>query len=199
MPHWYLTDQLAFSYEFVETWTGPDADWDESGCYEPMSDRLRVRSDVTIVEDNPVRKVLRWEYSLLNPNYQIPYNRGAQMPLVQETYTLYPDGTGVRHIRYYPKLDIDEVDWNEVSEPMLISGNNSNSSDFADDPPMTLHNLDGNYQELDDACRFDYGSEVDNYQQVIAQAHFKREFDLPDIIEVFSMDPRYPDTYAGLH
>jgi hypothetical protein len=198
VPHWYLTDQLAFSYEFVETWTGPDTDWDQTGCYEPMSDRLRVHSDVTVIEDNPVRKVLRWEYSLLNPNYEIPYNRGSQMPLVQETFTLYPDGIGVRHIRYYPKLDIDEVDWNEVSEPMLISGNNSNSTDFADNPPLTLYDLEGRSQELGKTNKFGYGSEVDEYPQVIAQVHFNKEHGLPDIIEVFSTDPSYPDTYPGL-
>jgi hypothetical protein len=198
VPHWYLTDQLAFSYEFVETWTGPDTNWDQTGCYEPMSDRLRVHSDVMVIEDNSVRKVLRWEYSLLNPKYEIPYNRGSQLPLVQETFTLYSDGMGIRHIRYYPKLDIKEVDWNEVSEPMLISGNNSNCRDFADDPPLTLHDLTGRLQELHKTNKFGYGSEVDEYPQVIAQAHFNKEYDLPDIIEVFSTDPAYPVTYPGL-
>lgn len=198
VPHWYLTDQLTCSYEFVETWTGPDSNWGQTGCYEPMSDRLRVHSDVRVMEDNPVRKVLRWEYSLLNPNYEIPYNRGSQIPLVQETYTLYPDGMGVRHIRFYPKLDIDEVDWNEVSEPMLVSGNNSNSRDFADHPPLTLFDLTGRSRELSKSNKFGYGSEVDEYLQVIAQVHFKKEYGLPDIIEVFSTDPTYPDTYPGL-
>jgi hypothetical protein len=198
VPHWYLTDQLAYCYEFVETWTGPDADWDQTGCYEPMSDRLRVHSSVVVLEDNPVRKVLRWEYSLLNPKYEIPYNRGSQLPTAQETFTLYADGMGVRHVRFYPKLDIDEIDWNEVSEPMLISGNNANCRDFAADPPMTLYDLSGNKQELFKENRFGYGSEVDDYPQVIAQAHFKSEYNLPDIIEVFSMDATYPSTYSAL-
>ncbi len=198
VPHWYLTDQLAFSYEFVETWTGPDANWAETGCYEPMSDRLRVHSDVEVIENNPVRKVLRWKYSLLNPKYEIPYNLGLQLPTAQETFTLYPDGSGVRHVRFYPKLDIKEIDWNEVSEPMLISGNNSNCRDFADDPPMTLYDLTGNKQQLYGDNRFGYGSEVDTYSQVIAHAHFKSEYHVPDIIEVFSMDPTYPGTYSAL-
>ena len=198
VPHWYLTDQLAFTYEFVETWTGPDADWPQTGCYEPMSDRLRVHSDVKVIEDNPVRKILKWEYRLLNPKYEIPYNLGTEMPMAQETITLYADGTGVRHVRFYPKLDIDEIDWNEVSEPMLVSGNSSNSRDFADDPPMTLFDLEGNKQELFRENRFGYGSEVDDYKQVIAQAHFKSEYNVPDIIEVFSMDPEYPGTYSAL-
>jgi hypothetical protein len=198
VPHWYLTDQLAYTYEFVETWTGPEANWAETGCYEPMSDRLRVHSDVKVIEDNPVRKILKWGYRLLNPKYEIPYNLGAQMPMAQETFTLSADGTGVRHVRFYPKLDINEIDWNEVSEPMLISGNNSNSRDFADDPPMTLYDLDGNKQELFRENRFGYGSEVDDYQQVIAQAHFKDQYNVPDIIEVFSMDPAYPGTFSAL-
>jgi hypothetical protein len=198
VPHWYLTDQLAYTYEFVETWTGPEANWAETGCYEPMSDRLRVHSDVKVIEDNPVRKILKWGYRLLNPKYEIPYNLGAQMPMAQETFTLYADGTGVRHVRFYPKLDINEIDWNEVSEPMLISGNNSNSRDFADDPPMTLYDLDGNKQELFRENRFGYGSEVDDYKQVIAQAHFKDQYNVPDIIEVFSMDPAYPGTFSAL-
>ena len=197
VPHWYLTDQLAYCYEFVETWTGPELTTRINGCYEPMSDRLRVHSEVSVLEDNPVRKVIRWKYSLLNSRYEIPYMRGSQMPLVYETYTLYADGMGVRHIRYYPKLDIDEVDWNEVSEPMLISGNNSNSSFFADNPPLTLFDLTGRSQELHASNTFGYGSEVDDYLQVIAQAHFKASFDLPDMIEVFSTDPAYPNTYTG--
>jgi hypothetical protein len=198
VPHWYMMDQLAYSYEFVETWTGPESTWEETGCYEPMSDRLKAHSQVKVIEDNPVRKVLQWEYSLLNPKYEIPYNRGSQMPLVRETFTLYPDGMGIRHVRYYPKLDIDEVDWNEVSEPMLVSGNNSNSCDFTDNPPLTLHDLEGNAQELYESNRFGYGTAVDDYLQVIAQVHFKSQLNLPDIIEVFSTDPAYPDTYPGL-
>lgn len=198
VPHWYLSDQLAFTYEFTETWMGPDANFSTSGCYEPMSDRLRVHSHVEVIEDNPVRKVLRWEYSHLNPMYEIPYKLGSQMTLAQETFVLYADGMGVRQVRYYPKLDIDEVDWNEVSEPMLVSGNNSNCRDFADDPPMTLYDLRGNKHELFDTIRFGYGSEIDDYAQVIAHAHFKSEHDFPDIIEVFSVDPEYPGTYSAL-
>jgi len=63
VPAWHLNNGALFSYGFLETWGGGNP-----GCHEPMSDRLLCYSDLEILEDNAVRKVVKWSYELINPD-----------------------------------------------------------------------------------------------------------------------------------
>ncbi|HLG78606.1 MAG TPA: hypothetical protein VKX46_19495, partial [Ktedonobacteraceae bacterium] len=143
-PAWHFTNNLLYSYEHLETWQI----WGFQGtaCFEPMSDRLLRWSKVEIVEDNAVRKVLKWSYVLCNPNYLVPdEGTGRQLPIAIEYYTFYPDGTGTRRMRYYPKLDANENNWHELAELMVIKGTqeNKNPVDYIADPVFTAANLEG--------------------------------------------------------
>ncbi len=190
VPAWQLNDQLLYTYEFVETWD----EWGV-GCMEPMSDRLRQWAWVKVLEDNEVRKVLHWHYVLCNPDYEVPDNaNGEHLPEVDEIWTFYPDGSGTRHIRYTPKLDTDFRAAHELGEFISIAGSKSHSSDFYAEPALSMRNLEGDYKEAHPGPKFDYYSDLDDWKQQILTVHFEEE---PDLFCVWSVDRKFPETYAG--
>jgi len=190
VPAWYLHNQLMFTYEFVETWGGGNR-----GCHEPMSDRLLRWSRVDIMEDNAVRKVVRWHYVLCNPDYKVPDDdKGKQLPEVDEYWTFYPDGSGTRYIVYTPKLDTDFRESNEVAELITLAGSSSHSKEFFSSPALTFMNLEGGLQDAHPGPKFDFGSDLDDWDQMIMAVHLKDE---PDIFCAFSTDEDIPETYSG--
>jgi len=190
VPVWYLHNQLLFTYEFVETWGGGNR-----GCHEPMSDRLLRWCSANIIEDNHVRKVVHWHYVLCNPDYKVPDDdKGTQMPEVDEYWTFYPDGSGTRHIVYTPKLDTDYRSRHELAEYITIAGSLSHSKPFFSSPALTFLNLDGDTQDAHPGPKFDYGSHLDDWDQMIIAIHLKNE---PDIFCAFSTDEQIPETYSG--
>ncbi len=190
IPAWHLNNQLLYTYEFVETW-----DEEVPGCHEPMSDRLRQWTWVKVLEDNPVRKVLRWHYVLCNPNYEVPAEgKGEQLPEVDEIWTFYPDGSGTRHIRYTPKLDTDFRAAHELGELISLAGSKTHSSDFYASPALTMMNLVGNIKKAHPGPKFDYYSDIDDWKEQILIVHFKED---PDVFCVWSHNPEIPETYSG--
>lgn len=190
VPAWHLHNQLLFTYEFVETWGGGNP-----GCHEPMSDRLLRWSRVKIVEDNDVRKVVHWHYVLCDPDYRVPDNdKGTQVPEVDEYWTFYPDGSGTRYFVYTPKLDTDFRESHELAELISIAGSLSHSKEFFSSPALTLFNLDGDVLNTHPGPKFDFGSKVDDWDQILMAVHLKNE---PDVFYVFSMDSDIPETYSG--
>jgi hypothetical protein len=190
VPAWYLHNQLMYTYEFVETWGGGNP-----GCHEPMSDRLLRWSRADVVEDNAVRKVVRWHYVLCNPDYKVPDDdKGTQLPEVDEYWTFYPDGSGTRYIVYTPKLDTDFRSRHELSELITLAGSSSHSKPFFSSPALTFLNLEGDTQDAHPGPKFDYGSHLDDWDQMIMAVHLKNE---PDIFCVFSTDEEIPETYSG--
>jgi hypothetical protein len=167
VPAWHLSNQLLFTYEFVETWGGGGP-----GCYEPMSDRLLRWSRVEVMHDNAVRKVVRWRYVLADPDYRVPDDAlGSEVPEAEELWTLYPDGTAVRLITYFPKLDSDFRNWNEVLELIAISGTTSDPPEHLASPAMTLADLGTNVLQFHPEVAFDKDA-VNRWDEFIAVAHF---------------------------
>jgi len=194
VPAWHYSNSLQYSYEFVETWGGGS-----SGCHEPMSDRLLRYSFVELVEDNAVRKVVHWHYALMDPDYKTPDDGlGTQIPEVEEIYTFYPDGTVVRTIRYTPKLDTSFRNWHELSELIVISGENTWPSEHIDNPALSIWDLSSTAQNF-------YPQGSTNYSNSSALGatalitHFKdNNFTAPDAFNAFSDDPAITSaTYGG--
>jgi len=191
IPAWHMSNQLLYTYEFVETWGGGNP-----GCHEPMSDRIKRWVSAEIIEDNAVRKVFKWFYVLCNPDYKVPVDdKGEQLPEVEEYYTFYPDGSGTRHIRYIPKLDTDFRMRHELGELISCAGSQSaDSKPFYEEPALTLTNLEGDVEKAHPGIKIDYGSHVDDWDQMIMAVHLKN---MPDVFAVWSTDPEVPDTYSG--
>ncbi|MBN2137476.1 MAG: LamG domain-containing protein [Sedimentisphaerales bacterium] len=191
VPAWHLNNQLQYSYEFLETWGGGSV-----GCHEPMSDRILRWSDVEVIEDNDVRKAVHWHYVLADPDYKTPDDGiGVQLPEADEYWTFYPDGTGVRRIRYTPKLDTDFRNWHEITEVIAIAGSLSNPRDHHSYPALTVLNLDGNVDDYhpDPYNSGPWNADTANWSQIITATHFHSA---PDAFSAFSQAPDIPQTYA---
>lgn len=191
VPAWHLNNQLQYSYEFLETWGGGN-----EGCHEPMSDRILRWSNVQVLEDNDVRKVVHWSYVLANPDYKIPDDgEGSQLPEGDEYWTFYPDGTGIRRIRYTPKLDTDFRNWHEITELIAIAGSLSEPQDHHSYPALTVMNLnddvDNYHPNASDAGS--WNTDTANWDQIIMATHFHSA---PDAFSVLSQDSDIPQTYA---
>ena len=189
-PAWHLNNQKQGTYEFLETWIRPSPE-----CYEPMSDRIKRWTWAEIVEDNEVRKVVHWHYVLCNPDYKVPFDdEGDQVPEADEYFTFYPDGTGIRHLVYTPKLDIDLRATHEIGELQINAGSLSHPHEFFDSPALTVLNLEGEVEDTHPGPKFSYDSKLDDWKQMIMAVHLKDE---PDMFCALSTDERTPDTYSG--
>lgn len=73
------------------------------GCCEHMSDKQCRHSCVRIIENNDARVVIHWRYALVDVLYDKPRldKQTGWSDWVDEYYTIYPDGVGVRHIFYW--------------------------------------------------------------------------------------------------
>jgi hypothetical protein len=190
IPAWHLNNQAQYSYEFHETWDPNDPEWLLFACFEPMSDRLLAYSNVSVVEDNAVRKVIKWEYRLVDPNYQfLAPESGTQQAEALEFWTFYPDGTIVRAQRYTPRLDAARFDPNyEAGETITVAGTASLPNDHLASPPTTLFDLGSNVNNGADT------SVYKGWNQVIEQVNFR--FGVAPFL-AYSHDPATPDTYPG--
>jgi hypothetical protein len=189
VPVWYMNESMLYSYEFTETWGGGSV-----GCHEPMSDRNLRYSKVEIIEDNIVRKVIHWSYVLIDPDYKTPDDgKGVQLPEVDEYYTLYADGSIIRKIKYTPKLDTDFRKWHELTELIVIAGNNQRPKDFMENPALSVYEIGSSVQNFYPLGQYKYSN---NYKlgATALIAHFKNE---PDAFNVFSDESRFSETFAN--
>jgi hypothetical protein len=95
IPCWVTENGIWYTNEFVERFGGG-----AKGCAEPMSDKQCRFSHVRIIESTPARTVIHWRYSPVDVFYQQPWGdkKTNWGDWVDEYYTVYPDGVGVRKI-----------------------------------------------------------------------------------------------------
>ncbi len=185
VPAWLMNNELLYCYEFCETWSDK-----VKGCFEPMSDRLLAYADADIVEDNAVRKVVRYHYALVNPDYKAPYDDGT-FPEVDEWYTFYPDGICVRRMDYIQN-GTPNGRHHELAEPMVISGSSTVPSDHFRSPAFVISNLAGaSYSLYPDKSPF--GAVSENVPGWDEQIYRARLSDAPDVFCAFASPSRYPD------
>lgn len=185
VPAWLMDNELLYCYEFCETWSDK-----VKGCFEPMSDRLLAYADVDIVEDNAVRKVVKYHYALVNPDYEAPYDDGS-FPEVDEWYTFYPDGICVRRMDYIQN-GTPNGRHHELAEPMAISGSSTIPSDHFKSPAFVISNLAGASYELypDKSSFAAVSGNVPGWDEQIYRARLS---DAPDVFCAFASQSRYPD------
>ena len=191
IPVWHLNSSSLFTYGFVETWGGGNP-----GCHEPMSDRLLGHSDLEIIENNDVRKVVKWSYDLINPDYKVPtHDQGEQLPEATEYYFIYADGSVVRKIQYAPKLDSDFRNWHEVMELMVIAGENQRPGNLLEYPSLTFHELGRDKIEFNNESETSFRNNNQRLGATTMTAHVENA---PDLFTAFSDDVTVPETYTGL-
>jgi hypothetical protein len=73
------------------------------GCGEHMSDKQCRHSHVRIIENTDARIVVHWRYAVVDILYQKPRldSKTGWSDWVDEYYTIYPDGVGIRNIKYW--------------------------------------------------------------------------------------------------
>ncbi len=191
IPVWHVSSSALFAYGFLETWDGGNP-----GCHEPMSDRLLGHTELEIIEDNSVRKVVRWSYDLINPDYKVPTNDvGTQRPEAIEYFYIYADGSIIRKMQYAPKLDSDFRNWHEMMEMILVAGQNQRPGNLLETPSLTFHELGKAPQQHNNDGETTFRNHNARLGATTTIAHIKNS---PDIFNSFSDDLSIPETHTAL-
>ena len=96
-PVWVMENGQWMADQSAESFT------DEDGCFEHMLDAKCLYSHVRIIENTPARVVVHWRYipvSVRQKFSQVDELTGWP-DAVDEYYTFYPDGIGVRKVIMY--------------------------------------------------------------------------------------------------
>lgn len=189
VPSWFLDNELLQTFEFVETWGGGNP-----GCHEPMSDRLNRFSDVTLEHDGADYKLVHWQYALVDSDYKSPDDAsGTQIPMCDEWFKIYPDGTILRRIRYKAKLDSKFRNWHELTELILVAGKNTDPSNQLASPSLTIWPLS---QKRLDFIPKGRGAEYEKSHDdaTVLGVHFKKH---PSVVCAFNDNAAQPKTFAG--
>ena len=104
------------------------------GCAEHMADKRGRFNHVRLIENTEARVVVHWRYAAIDVGYVFP---NADV-WVDEYYTIYPDGVGVRNLE-----GID--DW---SDTQFLSQPDTTCLDNMDLTALTVANMDGESQDL---------------------------------------------------
>jgi hypothetical protein len=199
VPVWHLSNGALMSHGFLETWDDlvkVNGEERVKGCIEPMSDRLLAFVDLEVVEDNAVRKVIKWTYEIVNPDYKYPaFGLTNQRAEAIEYYYIYADGSIVRKAEYEHTIHPDFRNWYEVTELIVVAGENQQPRHLFETPSLTMHELGKNPVKHNNMG----GSQVNNGSArlgaVALTAHVKNA---PELFYALSDDPAVPATNSGL-
>jgi hypothetical protein len=184
-PNWVMSKRAMQGFEFLETWGGG-----AKGCYEPMSDRVNRFSRVEVIEDTPARKIMRWSYVLVNPDY-VPWGQASgakQLPEAEEEWTIYPDGSVVRRQRFWPVLDTQEEQHSlgvQLAEADIVFASNTEPQDVVSPQALSGFGPGG-------------VSAPATYPRQASGTPRPRVGDWPRFgLAVHYLDPRLPDPFIG--
>jgi hypothetical protein len=196
IPVWHLNNGSLMSHGFLETWDDLGEEIRVKGCIEPMSDRLLAFVDLEVVEDNAVRKVIKWTYEIVNPDYKYPaFGLTDQRAEATEYYYIYADGSIIRKAEYEHTIHPDFRNWYEVTELIVVAGENQQPRNLFETPSLTIHELGKTpiTHNNTGSPRFENGSA--RLGAVALTAHVKNA---PELFYSFSDDPALPATNSGL-
>jgi hypothetical protein len=196
IPVWHLNNGSLMSHGFLETWDDLGAEVRVKGCIEPMSDRLLAFVDLEVVEDNVVRKVIKWTYEIVNPDYKYPaFGLTNQRAEATEYYYIYADGSIVRKAEYEHTIHPDFENWYEITELIVVAGENQQPRSLFETPSLTFHELGKTPIKHNNlgASTIDNGSA--RLGAVALTAHVKNA---PELFYAFSDDPAVPETNSAL-
>lgn len=133
IPSWVTENNIHFNNGFNEG-------WNEHGSCEPMSDKKAKYSTVKIIESNPARVVVQWRYALVDVvgNFAFEDPETGWGDWTNETYTIYPDMTGVRYDVLLSNAPNAAHEW---QESMVVLGPGQRPEDVLEYEAITLANL----------------------------------------------------------
>jgi hypothetical protein len=147
IPAWVTENGIWYTNEFYETQIPA-----MKTSAEPMADKQARFSHARILESNDARVVVLWRYAPVSVNYDLVYVD----PLtgwgdwVEETYTVYPDGTCVRKIRVWSSdLRVDPAEgkgwanFRQYHEAIIINPPGTRPEDNIQPEALTLANMKG--------------------------------------------------------
>ncbi len=147
IPAWVTENGIWYTNEFYETQvpTMPTS-------AEPMADKQARFSHARVLETSDARVVVLWRYAPVSVNYELvnvdPLTTWGDW--VEETYTVYPDGSCVRKIRVWsskPRVDPAEGrEWNnfrQYHEAIVINPPGTRPEDNIRTEALTLANMKG--------------------------------------------------------
>ena len=147
IPAWVTENGIWYTNEFYETQVPAMAT-----SAEPMADKQARFSHARILESSEARVVVLWRYAPVSVNYDLvnidPLTGWGDW--VEETYTVYPDGSCVRKIKVWsskPRLDPAEGrEWNnfrQYHEAIIINPPGTRPEDNIATGALTLANMKG--------------------------------------------------------
>lgn len=139
IPHWVTENGIWYNNEFLERRSRSTG---LKGCVEPMSDKQCRYSHVRIIENNDARVVVHWRYAPVNVEYLQPYidEESGWGDWVDELYTIYPDGTGVRKATLHTTKPDDFSEWHEA---IIVNQPGTMPEDNIEATAVSLANLKG--------------------------------------------------------
>lgn len=147
IPAWVMENGIWYTNEFYETQHQAMAT-----SAEPMADKQARFSHPRILESNEARVVVLWRYAPISVNYDL-VNVDALTgwgDWVEETYTVYPDGTCVRKIRVWssdprvrPAEGRGQENFRQYHEAIIINPPGTRPEDNIQAEALTLANMKG--------------------------------------------------------
>lgn len=147
IPAWVTENGIWYTNEFYEN--------QREGMptsAEPMADKQARFSSVKILESTPARVVVQWRYAPVSVHYEPVFVD----PLtgwgdwVEETYTVYPDGSCARKIRTFsssphvvPGQGPGEINFRQFHESIVINPPGTRPEDNIKPDAITLGNMKG--------------------------------------------------------
>ena len=170
VPAWITENDIWLTDQSVENFRNGE-------CYEVMSDKQCRYSHVRIIENSPARCVVHWRYALTNVVNEIrDEDESGWGDWVDEYFTIYPDGVGVRKQVLHSQNYLRYRQWGyQFQETILINQAGSKPTDNLEDFAMSFSDMDGNvekYSWLKSAPAFD-GKKVRPIQIVNTRSKFK--------------------------
>ncbi len=147
IPAWVTENGIWYTNEFFETQSGA-----MPTSAEPMADKQARFSHARILESNEARVVVLWRYAPVALNYDLVHvdQLTGWGDWVEETYTVYPDGTCVRKIRVWssnpkvdPNLGLDLGNFRQFHEAIIINPPGTRPEDNIKPEALTVANMKG--------------------------------------------------------
>jgi hypothetical protein len=148
-PAWVTENGLWLADQSMES-------GNREGCVEHMQDIHTTYSHVRIVESSPARVVVHWRYAPVSGHdHNWPAHARSEWAWwVDEYYTFYPDGTGVRKVRWRNPEKGFDFPWLQIQETSVLCHPGQNAKDVLRNDALTLLDVDGRsatYSWPDDA------------------------------------------------